>query len=178
MDDPEVIRQGANCYLRKVRVHDAEPFYSWYCNGEVQKHLANPWWNPGIDYETYRQYRFSLYLERSPMSGVLVICNSSDQPIGLVNYFDVDESNHTCEVGIIVGEIQYWRQGYALEALRLLVDFLYLDLGIDTIRARILEANVASQRLFAKAGFEFSGTSREQDFLFHEYLYHGIARRN
>lgn len=176
MDDAEIVRQGAKCSLRKVRPHDAEPFYAWYCNGEVQKHLANPWWNPGIDYETYRQYRFSLYLEFSPVSGVLVICTSTGQPIGLVNYFEVDESNRMCEVGIIIGERQFWRQGYALEALGLLVDFLNVDLGIETVRARILEANVASQRLFERAGFEFRGTSREQDFVFHEYLHSMMSR--
>jgi diamine N-acetyltransferase len=177
MDESDIVRQGTKCYLRRVRPHDSEPFYSWYCNGEVQRHLANPWWNPGIDYETYRQYRFSLYLERSPISGVLVICATNDRPVGLVNYFDLDEINRSCEVGIIIGEIQDWRQGYALGALRLLVDYLNVDLGIENVRARILEANVASQQLFAKAGFEFNGTAREQDFLFHLYIYHGFTRK-
>lgn len=172
MAELEIVRCGTKCHLRHVRPGDAESFYRWYCNGQVQQHLANAWWNPAIDFETYRQYRFALYLEPSAFSGVLVICTTNDDPIGLVNYFDVDDVNNLCEVGIIIGEIELWRQGYALESLRLFLDFLAVDLGIKTVRARILPENIASQHLFSKAGFVQTGTSREQDYVFLDYYFY------
>ncbi len=171
MSEQEFVRRGAICYLRRVRPDDAEHFFRWYCDGRIQKHLANPWWNPRIDFDAYRLFRFSLYLEPSEFSGVLTICSLDGEPVGLVNYFDIDDQNKVCEVGIIIGEVRLWRQGYALEALRLLIDFLADEHGILSVQARILEENVASQKLFTKAGFVQTGTSREQDFAFLDYQY-------
>lgn len=175
MSEQEPVRRGARCYLRRVRSEDADRFFRWYCDGRIQKHLANPWWNPRIDFDAYRLFRFSLYLVPSEFSGVLTICTLEDEPIGLVNYFDIDDQNKVCEVGIIIGEVQLWRRGYALEALCLLIDFLVREHGIASIYARILEENTASQHLFAKAGFIQTGTSREQDFAFLDYRYSVIA---
>lgn len=176
MSEHEFVRRGAKSYLRRVCSEDADHFFRWYCDGRIQKHLANPWWNPRIDFDAYRLFRFSLYLEPSETSGVLTICAMAGDPIGLVNYFDIDDRNKVCEVGIIIGEVQLWRRGYALEALRLLIDFLAREHGIVSIQARILEENVASQKLFTKAGFAQTGTSREQDFIFLDYQYSVMLR--
>lgn len=176
MAQAPVVRRGAICYLRKVIPEDAAVFHEWYCNGEIQKHLANPWWNPAIDFDTYRQYRFAQYLEPNASGGVLVICANAGPTIGLVNYFEVDEVNCLCEVGIIIGEVELWRRGYALESLRLLIDFLTANLGIKTVRARILRENVASQHLFTKVGFVQTGVSREQDFDFLDYHYYVLSQ--
>lgn len=170
------ISSGSKCYLRAVTADDAEAFYKWYCCGEVQQHLANPWWNPSIDFDSYRLYRFAQYLEPNPTSGVLVICTTEGAPIGLVNYFDLDEANRICEVGIIIGELAVWRQGYALAALGLLIEFLVSKFDIAAIRARILKENVASQELFRKVGFVQSGSSEELGFQFLEY-YYTVANR-
>jgi diamine N-acetyltransferase len=171
MIEPAVIRRGPMSYLRRVRPDDAEVFYSWYCNREIQRNLADPWWNPGIDFETYRRYRFALNLEPSPTNSVMVICSTNDQPIGLVNYFDFDVASQSCEVGIIIGETGLWRRGYALEALRLLLDFLVVNMEVRSVRAQILEENAASKSLFAKAGFVRRGSRKEQDYTFMEYIY-------
>ena len=171
MVDGEFVRTGTKCGLRRVRDKDAEPFYRWYCDGRVQVHLANPWWNPKIDFDAYRLFRFSLYLVPSEFSGVLTICTLEGQPIGLVNYFDIDDENHACEVGIIIGEVDLWRHGYALESLRLLLDYLAGEHETRVVQARILKENVASQELFTRAGFVMTGTSSEQDFEFFDYQY-------
>lgn len=167
----EFVRLGTKCHLRRVRTEDAEPFYRWYCDGRVQVHLANPWWNPKIDFDAYRLFRFSLYLVPSEFSGVLTICTLEGQPIGLVNYYDIDDQNKSCEVGIIIGEVDFWRQGYAIESLRLLVDYLAAVHEIRIVQARILKENKASQELFAKAGFVMTGTSSEKDYEFFDYQY-------
>ncbi len=178
MLESDAVRCGPKCYLRQVQPADAEVFYSWYCNREIQRHLADPWWNPAIDLDTYRRYRFALHLEKSQVCGVLVVCSADDKPIGLVNYFDLDETNHVCEVGIIIGEVSLWRRGYALAALGLLLDFLADDLDICSVRAMILEENTASQSLFSKAGFAKIGRKQEQDYLFLEYRYEAISTRS
>ncbi len=175
MAEQEIVGRGVKCYLRRVRYEDAEHFFRWYCDGRVQKHLANPWWNPRIDFDAYRLFRFSLYLEPSEFSGVLSICSLEGQPIGLVNYFDIDDQSKVCEIGIIIGEVDLWRRGYALEALHLLIDFLARNHGIMSVQARILAENVASQKLFAKAGFVQTGVSREQDFAFLDYQFSVIS---
>ncbi len=153
---------------------DAETFYQWHRCREVQQHLANPWWNPAIDFNSYRLFRFAQYLDLSPYSGVFVICALDGRPIGLVNYFDLDEANRLCEVGIIIGDLTVWRQGYAFESLVLLLDYLVAKFQLSTIRARILKENFASQELFKKVGFIQRGTSEELGFQFLDYYYTAV----
>lgn len=174
MSEREYVRRGSICFLRRVKEEDAEPFYRWYCDGRVQVHLANPWWNPKIDFDAYRLFRFSLYLVPNELSGVLTICTLEEQPIGLVNYYDIDEESQSCEIGIIIGEVDLWRRGYASESLRLALEYLAGELEIRTVKARILKENEASQELFVKVGFVMTGTSSDQDFEFFEYQYANV----
>lgn len=165
----DIIARGRQCSLRAVRSDDAGAFYEWYINPEVQRHLANPWWNPSIDFETYQLHRFTQYLQAGPQSGVFTICHADGRPIGLVNYFDREADS--CEIGIIIGDITQWRKGYAREALSLLLSYIIEDFKIHRVRARILKVNIPSQRLFEKVGFVRTGAGKEDgyEFLYYEF---------
>lgn len=56
------------------------------------------------------------------------------------------------EVGFWIGRA-FWGRGYATEALRLLLDFIFQDRKICLVRARTLPENPASCRVLEKVGF-------------------------
>ena len=55
-------------------------------------------------------------------------------------------------------------RGYCTEAVKIMVDYLFLSKDIVRIQARTNQQNVASQRVLEKAGFEREGTMRKSNF--------------
>jgi RimJ/RimL family protein N-acetyltransferase len=70
-------------------------------------------------------------------------------------------------------------KGYGTEALKIMVDYLFLTRDIMRIQAATDVRNVASQRILEKAGFKREGTIRKSDFVrgqwVDDYIY-GIVR--
>lgn len=70
-------------------------------------------------------------------------------------------------------------QGYATEAIQILVDYLFLTRDIPRIQATTLTANRASQRVLEKAGFRREGEMRRTSWVRgawrDDYLY-GLLR--
>jgi len=55
----------------------------------------------------------------------------------------------------------YWRQGYATEAARGLLDHAFAALAIERVHASVYPGNPASMRVLAKLGFRVVGPIRE-----------------
>ncbi|MGB8275205.1 MAG: GNAT family protein [Alphaproteobacteria bacterium] len=83
------------------------------------------------------------------------------------------------------GSLGYWigapfaRRGFMTEALRGLLSFAFLGLGLHRIDAACLPENAASQRLLEGAGFTGEGRAREYiriDGAWRDHLTYGILR--
>jgi RimJ/RimL family protein N-acetyltransferase len=56
-------------------------------------------------------------------------------------------------------------KGYGAEALRIMVDYLFLSKDVMRIQAQTDQRNVASQKILEKAGFKNEGTLRRNFFM-------------
>ena len=78
------------------------------------------------------------------------------------------------EIGYWIGE-QYWRNGYATEAVKQLVALAFNQLGINRIYVDVFEYNVASMRVLEKIGFEKEAIIKlsviKEGRIFNEYIY-------
>lgn len=78
--------------------------------------------------------------------------------LGAVNLFEVDR---------VEGTLSYWLheehrgRGYATEAVELLVDHAFSELGLHRVAAQVFAENDASWRLLERLGFVHEGTDRE-----------------
>jgi RimJ/RimL family protein N-acetyltransferase len=82
----------------------------------------------------------------------LILVRENEHPIGLCGLFGISD-NGTAEVGIVLGERDTWGRGYGPEALRLLLDHAYLDLGLAQVSLCVHTANTRAIRAYAKVGF-------------------------
>ena len=80
-----------------------------------------------------------------------------DQLVGLVNLDGLDWPNSHAEIGIALTSKMSRGQGFAAEALELLIDFAFNELGLHRIWARIIDGNDPSLKLFARLGFKLEG---------------------
>lgn len=68
---------------------------------------------------------------------------------------------HNPEIGYWIGE-QHWRQGFATEASRALIDHAFSETEIDALSASCRIHNEASRRVIEKCGFQWVGTGLNQ----------------
>ncbi|WP_089789836.1 GNAT family N-acetyltransferase [Natronobacterium haloterrestre] len=86
---------------------------------------------------------------------------SEETVSGAVNLFDVDGT---------AGTLSYWLfdeyrgRGYATEAVSLLVEHAFEELGLHRVEAEVFDGNDPSRRLLERVGFVGEGVSREARF--------------
>lgn len=80
--------------------------------------------------------------------------------IGFINLFDIKYPNASAMFAIGIGEADYRGKGYGSEALRLLLDYAFDELGLYRVSLRVLSYNTAAIRTYEKIGFIREGTQR------------------
>lgn len=83
--------------------------------------------------------------------------------IGSIGFSGSEENPFAAEIGFELAT-EYWRKGLAAEAIRKLVPFGFSKLKLERIEARVVDGNIASQRLLEKCGFGYEGLQRKKGF--------------
>lgn len=104
----------------------------------------------------------------------LVIANTSQEAVGLIDIFDFDFKNSRAGVGIILTEDNR-NKGYAKDALKVLIDYSFTHLGLHQLYCNISEDNQRSVKLFEGVGFSKIGLKKDWNLVNkkykNEYLY-------
>lgn len=90
--------------------------------------------------------------------------------IGNLGFMAIDQHDRCAELGIAIGEKQFWSQGYGTEALRLLVQHGFENLNLNRIYLRVYETNPRAVRSYEKAGFSIDGRLRQARYLEGRYV--------
>lgn len=94
----------------------------------------------------------------------LVITLLSGEMLGLIDLYDFDPKNKKVGVGIVIAEENQRGKGYALEAIKLLSNYAFIQLDVHQVFANIVADNTKSMALFEKAGFVKSGVKKDWIF--------------
>lgn len=140
----------------------SEALQQYFNNWNIIKNLNDsvPWPYPDDGVETHYQ---DDVLPRIQAGQCLmwVICEKEtpDHPIGLIEYRL--NSNHPHEDrGFWLAE-PFWGRGYMSEAVSVLNDYVFFDLGVSTIRFSNHKDNVASRKIKEKTGARFLNTKKQ-----------------
>jgi RimJ/RimL family protein N-acetyltransferase len=95
-----------------------------------------------------------------------MICNTNDQAIGFVNIFNIDIEKKQCEMGVVIGNKEYWRKGIANKAVKAASDYIFNNTKITRIYIEAGEANIPALRLFEKLAFTKCGEIIDEGFKF------------
>ena len=123
-------------------------------------------WQIGSTVEPYARYTLERYIayagqdiyERHQLR-LMIEQNADHMPIGSIDLYDFDPRHMRAGVGILIDD-KYRQQGFAAEALQLMIDYAFRFLHLHQLYAQIPTDNAASLQLFAQAGFNQSGTLR------------------
>jgi RimJ/RimL family protein N-acetyltransferase len=145
---------GKKCYLSPINTADAEIFTEWLNDLEV---LENIIYNFVTNVENER-----LILDRqSKEHNYSIVTIDNDELIGKCCIENIDHLNQTAEVGIFIGNKNYWNKGYGTEAMTLLLDYGFKALNLHNIFIEVYSFNKRAIRSYEKIGFKRIGKRRE-----------------
>jgi RimJ/RimL family protein N-acetyltransferase len=152
------VARGEFVILREKRLSDARDDYRWRTDAELARFdAARPF---AATFEDY----MSLYRDEltypSPYRRSLALEDASGHHIGNVMYYNIDAVRREAEIGITIGEREFWGRGYGTDAVRTLVRHILRVTGFRRIYLKTLDWNMRAQRAFEKAGFRVCGRSR------------------
>ena len=107
--------------------------------------------------ETLEDLDFSSYPGRQDLFAIRL--KKTEPLIGIVNYFD--EKDGGCEIGYGIGS-GYWGYGYATEAVRRFLEYLFTEKGFHTVYASFFTGNDASRRVMEKCGMTYDHFSEKE----------------
>jgi len=93
----------------------------------------------------------------------LVITSKTNEPLGFIDLFDFDSHNKHAGVSIVITEANRGK-GYGKDALSVLMNYSFANLGLQQLYSNVLEDNYASIRLFESLGFEKVGLKKKWRF--------------
>jgi len=84
-----------------------------------------------------------------------------DKPIGNCGIHNVHQENDHAEMGIVLGEKEYWDRGLGTEAVRLITDYGFTALSLHGISLWVKSYNKRAIRVYEKVGYQESGRMRD-----------------
>ena len=165
--DSDVIATGELVRIRAKRLEDARLDWMWRTDAELAE-LDAATVSP-LTFEQFRnQYewqlrRTSIYRCTFAVEAVADGCH-----IGNVMYYNVDRIRRQAELGVIIGDREYWGAGYGREAVALLVDYIFTHSSLTRVYLHTLDWNVRAQRAFRAVGFRDCGRVRRGRHRFHQ----------
>jgi len=150
--------------LRDKRVADARDDYRWQTNPELVRLDATSLLT--ITFPQYISgYTFELYCP-SPSKREFAIETLDGKHIGNCTYYNIDEAKGEAELGILIGNSDYWDKGYGTDAVTTLLDHIFHKTNLKRIYLKTLDWNTRARRCFEKCGFRQYGQSVRDGFSF------------
>ncbi len=81
--------------------------------------------------------------------------------IGDVALQDIEWKNRSCTIGLGISKIKNRCKGYGTEAVKLILEYGFNNIGLERISASTLEQNKATQRVLEKLDFTLEGIERK-----------------
>lgn len=144
--------------LRRVTVNDAKViFENWASDPLVTKYLT---WEPHQTVEITQAYvnpKMEKYANDGLYFDWLVVLKETGEVIGDICATRVSLRDELVEMGHCYGR-KYWNKGYATEALKAFIQYMFKLVGAKKIVACHSSENPASGKVMLKAGMHYDAT--------------------
>jgi RimJ/RimL family protein N-acetyltransferase len=155
---------GSKVRLRSKKMSDVRADYKWQMDPELCRlDAAEPVVIPFSFY--LLDYAAELHRPGSRRFP-LAIDTLEGQHIGNFTVYDVDAKKAEAQVGIMIGDRDYWDRGYGADAMSAMADHLFGTTALDRLYLKTLPWNVRAQKCFARTGFTPCGELRRNGYNF------------
>jgi diamine N-acetyltransferase len=151
--------RGKKVYLRALEPEDLDFVL------EVEN--SEKFWEISATRVPYSRYLIKKYLQNSHRDIYevkqlrLMICDLENNPIGLIDVFDLEPKDRRAALGILIVNEAERGKGYGAEVLTLICNYCFTHLELHQVYANVTQENLASIRLFERNKFEKVGVKKD-----------------
>ena len=140
--------KGNKVIIRPKKLSDAENDYRWQTDTELSALDAMP--PLALSFEDFLDKYVNLL--RHPLYDRITFAveTPNGRHIGNCVYYNIDKTKGETEIGIMIGDRDYWNEGYGTDTITALIDYLFRHLKFKRIHLKTLETNPRAQRCFQK----------------------------
>lgn len=157
---------GTKLYLRALMPSDLDgPYLEWLNDQETTRFLDTgrvPTSRTSLEGTFQAKQADSLWLA--------IVDRKTDQHIGNIKLGPIQWVHRCGSLGILIGDRGFRGRGYAREAMELVLQHAFTQLGLNKVTAGAYADHVACLELFKRLGFSIEG--RQRRHLYREGAYH------
>ncbi|NDV26709.1 GNAT family N-acetyltransferase [Desulfovibrio sp. JC010] len=152
---------GTKVGLRGLSLDDVDGnWFSWFNNPEITKYMYNG------SYPNTREGLIKFYqstcVDNSAHLVLAIIDIASGAHVGNLGLHRIDHLYRRAELGIVLGEKDFWGKGIGSEACKLICGHGFARFNLHKIFLRTEFENVGAIRAFEKAGFSQEAVLKEE----------------
>ncbi len=140
--------------LRPFKKSDAELWQQWDTDPEVQAFMPGSL-NEPQDIE--EQYKYIEECEADEEGYYWSIETKDGVTIGTIALTEFNDYHGVANLGIVIGDKNYWGKGVATEVITTLVNHAFEHLNIFSISAEVEGGNIPMMKALEKVGFKQNG---------------------
>jgi ribosomal-protein-alanine N-acetyltransferase len=150
--------------LRAKKLSDAREDYEWQTDPELCRLDAADILN--MSYKNYiAEYTFEMCYPTSNRHEFSVD-TLDGLHIGNCVYYNVNKIESKAEIGIMIGNRDYWNQGYGTEIVNTLLNYVFDKTGLKKAYLTTLVWNARAHKCFKKCGFSENGELMRDGYRF------------
>lgn len=152
--------EGKMVRLRALEPADLERCYRWVNDGEVTHYLSLRYPLSMADEERW--------LREGPANGFagvrLAIETRDGVHIGNMGLHQPNAEDRKAALGIMIGEKDYWSNGYGTDAIVTLLRFAFREMNLNRVWLHVFEFNERAIACYKKCGFQEEGRLRQHRY--------------
>jgi RimJ/RimL family protein N-acetyltransferase len=142
---------GNKVRLREKKLTDARNDHMWQSDTELARLDAAPVLS--VSFPVYLlDYADQLHNPGSKRYP-LAVETFDGRHIGNCTCYDINDAKGEVQLGIMIGDRDYWDKGYGTDAVSTMVSHIFLNTKLDRIYLKTLEWNLRAQKCFRNCGF-------------------------
>jgi RimJ/RimL family protein N-acetyltransferase len=162
------IMKGGNIYLRPLTLSDTDLIVKWRNTDSVRKNLFS---QELITPESHKKY-YNEYIETHKCHQFILEqivyengnIYSFSVPVGTVYLKNIDHLNSKALIGVFIGEGVDRGKGFGKEAVQLILQYGFLQLGLNKVYLQVIYNNEKMIGICEEIGFVKEGKFREDYF--------------
>ena len=150
---------GERTQLRRIERTDIPTFVRWFSDPAVREFLLINRPISLVEEESWFEAQL-----RDQSSEIFAIETLDGTHIGNIGLHDINWVHRRAEMGIVIGEKEYWGRGFGSDAICALLAFAFNEMNLHRIYLQVYEDNERAIQAYKKCGFKLEGTLREAIF--------------
>ncbi len=163
--------EGKLMRLRAVEPEDAENAFRWMNDREVSRGLMARY---PFSFETEREWVKNAVKPLDFGNVRFAIETRDGVHIGICGLHRASAENRHAELGIMIGEKEYWGRGFGTDTMLTLLRFAFEQMNLHKVTLGVFEFNERGLAMYTKLGFVEEG--RFRDDLFQDGRYWDLVR--